>query len=137
MKKFYSLAFLTAMLLAACTAEGVFDGDPNNIVWGSKSSSSLGSDPIGSCTVQGECYDNIPQSTCLSGGGIFSTSVCPSTQGDMMYCYDYDGTEDCTPISSYCRYASDEECTDDGGTVRTEAWCEENAYRGFYFGYCD
>jgi hypothetical protein len=40
MKTFYFLAFLIAMLLFACTADGVFDDNPSNVEWSKDVSSS-------------------------------------------------------------------------------------------------
>jgi hypothetical protein len=47
MKKFYSLALFSAMLLLGCTADGVFDGDPREINWSK--------DALVACSYNGEC----------------------------------------------------------------------------------
>jgi hypothetical protein len=92
MKNFYFLAFLFAMLLFGCTADGVFDGDPSNVQWSKdisspsatpSSSSFTGSDPYGSCIIQGYCYNSFQQSDCSSYGGSFSLAACPSSSSSL------------------------------------------------------
>jgi hypothetical protein len=134
MKKFFFFALISSLFLLGCPSDGYIDDYSGKAKWESyPSDNSPTPNPgrNGSCTIQGNCYDDVSQSDCFSNGGNFSTSVCPSSPSSDMYCYNYDGDEDCVRIGSSCGFsaaASESACLSTPyGTIQTRAWCIVNA----------
>jgi hypothetical protein len=156
MKNFYFLALLLAMLLFACTADGVFDGDPSNVQWSKDvsssgngaavpSSSSIGDDPYGSCTFYDGCYNYYTRDECEYYDGIFSPAPCPSSSSSSnpsssSSSNQSDPTGSCILLSGSCREGvSQGSCSgtfSSGGlcNIETYMYC---AYGNSYNKYCD